>query len=227
MRRRHLALAALAMFLCLAIPAAVRAATVDPLLSFSINKFKFKPANGSQPGVLAFTPGSVVAVQYMDGSLLTANTPFETIIGAKVRISKLTQSVSDPFSFLDGTLTIEAGKGVYVSGTLTNITFDPGTDTTDGIVTLNLGFALDNYWFTLLNQGLNSRFITEYANNSSMVAGAIALTMVSSTMPNKLIDGFDLNTHGSVAGQFQIPEPASILLLGSGLAGWLVVRRRR
>ena len=227
MRRRHMALAALALLVCLALPAAAISATVDPLMFFNMNQFKFKPTKGTKPGTLSFVPGDVVSVRYMDGSMVTVNNATETIIGAKVRISKLTQSLTDPFSFADGTVTIATGKGVYISGALTNITFDPGTDTTDGIVTLNLGFTLDNYWFTLLNQGLNSRFITEYANNSSMTAGSIALTLVSSNQPSKLIDGFNLNTAGSVGGQFQIPEPASLFLIASGLAAMGRALRRR
>jgi len=227
MRSRHVLLAALALLACFAVPAATLAATVDPLLFLNIDRFKFKPAKGGKPGQLTFTPGSVVAVLYMDGTTTTVNTGFETIIGAKVRISKLEQSSGDPFSFLDGMVTIEQGKGVYIQGSLTNITFDPGTDTTDGIVTLNLGFTLDNYWFTLLNQGLNSRFITEYANNSSMVAGALALTLVSSNAPGIQIDGFDVKSKGSASGQFQIPEPASLVLFASGLAALARAIRRR
>jgi len=227
MRRRHIALAALVLLLHLAIPAAAFAAIIDPLLFFNVNKFNFRPAKGSKPGVMSFKPGKVVAVRYVDGSAATSNTAFETIIGAKVRISKLTQSLSDPFSFLDGQVTISTGKGVYIKGALTNITFDPGSNTTDGIVTLNLGFALDNYFFTLLNEGLNSRFITEYANFSSPAAGALTLMLASSTHPNKLIDGFDVKAGGSGAGQFMIPEPASIFLLASGLAGLAGAIRRR
>jgi hypothetical protein len=227
MRRRHLALAALALLVAVAIPAAAISATVDPQLYFTVSKFKFNPTKGSKPGTLAFTPGSVVAVRYTDGSVVTAKTSFESIIGAKVKFSKLTESLTDPFTFLDGKVTIGAGKGLYINGSLTNITFDPGVNTTDGIVTLNLGFSLDNYWFTLLNQGLNSRFITEYANNSSTTAGAMALTLVSSSAPGKRIDGFNVHAEGPVSGQFQIPEPASLLLLASGLAGLAAARRRR
>ena len=227
MRSRHLWLAALALLACFAVPAAALAATVDPLLFLNINSFKFKPAKGSKPGELSFKPGQVIAVRYMDGSTTVVNTSFETIVGRKVRISKLEQSSMDPFSFLDGTVTIGNGKKVYIEGTLTNITFDPGTDTTDGIVTLNLGFRLDNYWFTLLNQGLNSRFITEYANDSSMFAGSLALTLVSSNMPGRRIDGFDVKSKGSVSGQFQIPEPASLVLFASGLAALARAIRRR
>jgi hypothetical protein len=94
-------------------------------------------------------------------------------------------------------------------------------------VTLNLGFALDNYAFSLINEGLNSRFISEYANNSSMAGGALVLTLVSSNLPGKRIDGFDVNTKGSVAGQFKIPEPASLLLIASGLPGLIGALRRR
>jgi len=227
MRSRHLWLAALALLACFAVPAATLAATVDPLLFLNINSFKFKPAKGSKPGELSFQPGQVIAVRYMDGSTTMTNTGFETIVGAKVRISKLEQSSMDPFSFLDGTVTIGNGKKVYIQGALTSITFDPGTDTTDGIVTLNLGFALDNYLFTLLNQGLNSRFITEYANNSSPAAGALVLTLVSSNELGKLIDGFDVKSKGSASGQFKIPEPASIVLFASGLAALARAIRRR
>ena len=225
MRRRLLILAASAVLCVLALAPAGRAATVDPLLFLSINKFNFTPAKGSNPGTMNIQQGKVTAVRYRDGSTTAVNTSYETIVGAKLKFSKLVQSNVDPFSFLDGTLTISSGKNVFINGNLTNITFDPGTDTTDGIVTLNLGFQLDNYWFTFLNTGANSQFITEYANFSSPNAGSLALTLVSDTAANKLIDGFDMKAKGSGSGQFQIPEPGTLMLLAAGLAGLIRATR--
>ena len=112
----------------------------------------------------------------------------------------------------------------FVKEQLAGDVFYPNT--TDGVVTLNLGFAVDNYWFTLLNQGLNSQFITEYANNSSTTAGALSLTLHGPTDPAKLIDGFNVNVTGNAAGQFQIPEPGSIFLMGAGLAGLAAIFRK-
>jgi hypothetical protein len=215
---RHILVSALVLVCGLILAPVAQAASVPPMLFLNFGQFKFKAPKGTKPGVLSFKSGKVIAVRYTDGSVTTTNTPFETIVNARVDISRLTQDDEDPFSFLNGTVKIRQGSKVYIDGALTNITFDPGTNTTDGIVTLNLGFALDNYFFTLFNQSLNSQFMSEYAANSSTTAGALALTLNGPVDPTKLIDGFDVNVTGNAAGQFQIPEPGSIFLMGAGLA---------
>jgi hypothetical protein len=229
MRRRLITAIASAVLCALVVALAptARADTVDPLIFLTIKKFSFKPAKGTHPGMLVIKKGTVTAVRYRDGSTTTLNTSFETIIGAKVVFSKLIQSGGDPYTFLDGTVTIANGRNVFIDGNLTNITFDPGTDTTDGIVTLNLGFQLDNYWFTFLNTGSGSRFITEYHDFSSPNAGSLALTLVSPTEAKKRIDGFDTKSKGTGSGQFQIPEPGTLILLAAGLAGLVRATRSR
>jgi hypothetical protein len=229
MRRRLMTLTVSAMLcvLMLALAPTARAVTVDPMLFISFKGFTFKPAKKKKPGMLIMNRGRVTAVRYRDGSTTTTKTSFETIVGAKVIFSPLFQTTSDPYTFLDGTVTIKAGKKLFIKGNLTDITFDPGTDTTDGIVTLNLGFQLDNYWFTFLNTGAGSRFITEYHDFSSPNAGSLALTLVSQTEPNKLIDGFNVKVNGSASGVFQIPEPGTLILLAAGLAGLFRAARSR
>ncbi len=227
-------LAALAFFGCFAFAQPVSAQPEDPKLFLTVKKFSFKPTKDGKPGSLSMKKGEVVGVLYRDGTVTAFNTPFETIVGAKVDFvsntvkpsNKIPQSLADPFSFLDAIVTIRNGKNVFIEGILTNITFDPGSDITDGIVTLNLGFLIDNLWFTTLNTSANSRFIDEYATYSSTVAGALALTLVGSSDPDKRIDLFDRKSKGMGTGEFQIPEPGTLVLLLSGLAGLAATRWR-
>ncbi len=212
----------------LAFAPAARAVLTDPMITMEFNEFSFNPSkNDNKPGMLNLTPGVVTSATYQDGTTTTVNTDFETIIGAKVRIDKLIQSDSDPATFFDTKLTITKGKDLYISGILTNITFDPGSNLADGIVTLNLGFKLDNLFFDVLNMDANSRFTTEYGNFSSMNAGALALTLNSITHPKGGLDLFDVKTKGSATGEFQIPEPGTFILLATGLLGMGAHRRRR
>ena len=97
---------------------------------------------------------------------------------------------------------------------------------TDGIVTLNFGFQIDNLIFDLLNTSTNSRFIDEYATFSSTFAGALAPTLTSS--PNRApIDLFNGKSKGTASGEFQIPEPGTLVLLAGGIMGLITARRRR
>jgi hypothetical protein len=234
MRTRLAWPAALALLGALAFALPASAIPEDPKLFLTVKKFSFKPTKNGKPGSLVMKKGEVTGVLYHDGTVTAFNTPFETIIGAKVdfaandpkRSNKIPQSLADPFSFLDAVVTIRNGKNVFIEGILTNITFDPGSDVTDGIVTLNLGFQLDNLWFTTLNTSANSRFIDEYASYSSMAAGALALTLVGSSDPKKRIDLFDRSAKGMGTGEFQIPEPGTLVLLLSGVAGLAATRRR-
>jgi hypothetical protein len=228
MRTRLAWLAVLALLGSVTFAQPASAIPEDPLLWLSIGKFSFKPSKKGNPGQLSIKKGEVTAVMYRDGTTVSNNTGFETIIGARVDFSnKIPQSCCDPFSFLDSTVTIRSGKTVFIQGILTNTTFDPGADVTDGIVTLNLGFALDNLWFTQLNTSAGSRFISEYATYNSVVAGSLALTLVSSADPKHRIDLFDRKSKGKGSGEFQIPEPGTLVLLGSGLVGLAGMLRRR
>lgn len=205
--------------------ATAQATVQDPKISFEIKNFSFKPAKKNKPGVLKLTKGTVVTAFYEDGTSTSTNTAFETIIGARVKIPRLIQ-VGDSLTFLNSQVTIRKGKDVFIDGMLINITFDPGADMTDGIVTLNFGFQLDNLIFDLLNTSANSRFIDEYATFSSTFAGALALTLTSS--PKKApIDLFNSKTKGTASGEFQIPEPGTLVLLAGGIMGLVTTRRRR
>lgn len=228
MGTRLAVLAALFCFTFAVVVPEASALPMGPRLYLQIDKWQFKPAKNGKPGVLRLGKGKVIAVQYADDTVLTEPSDFETIVDAKVKFGKkIYQSMGDPFTFLDTTISIESGKTVYIGGMLTNVTFDPGSDLTDGIVTLNLGFQLDNVSFTTLDTTANSRFIMEYSTMSSMAGGALALTLVSTSEPGKNIDLFDVKSKGEAAGQFQLPEPGSIALLGAGLAGLAALRRRR
>ena len=232
MRSRLISLAVLVLFGFVANAQEAWALPLGPRLYIMIDKWQFKPAkvkpNKFQPGELQIKKATVIAVQYADDTIITENTDFETIIDAKVKFQKkIFQSMNDPFTFMDSTIEIVSGKTLFIGGMLTNTTFDPGSDVTDGVVTLNLGFALDNVWFTTLNTSAGSRFTEEYATLSSMAAGALTLTLVSTDEAGKRIDLFDVKSKGSGAGEFQLPEPGSIALLGAGLAGLAGLRRRR
>ncbi len=228
MRFRLTILAVLVLFGFAASVHEASALPLGPKLFMKIDKWTFKPAKANKPGVLEIKKGKVIAVQYADDTVVTDPTDFETIIDTKVKFQKMIQqSMMDPFTFMDSTVEIVSGKTVYIAGMLTNITFDPGVDMTDGIATLNLGFQLDNLWFSTLNTNANSRFTQEYATLSSVNAGALALTLVSSSAAGERIDLFDVDTKGTASAEFQLPEPGSIELLGMGLAGLARLRRRR
>lgn len=230
--RSRLALAGVIVLLgSLLIPQIASAMTTDPKLFIEIKKFKYQPAKGDKPAFLKIGKATVVAVQYSDGSMISTKKSTEPIIGAKIKFmsKKLMQTGGGggaAATFMDTNIEIRNKNVLYIAGLLTPITFDPGSDLTDGIVTLNLGFALDNLFFTTLNTGSGSQFITEYAANSSTVAGALFLTLVSSNEPGKRIDLFNQKTKGFGSGEFKIPEPGTMMLLGAGLIG-LAARRRR
>src|SRR5262245_66637586 len=116
---RHMFVSALVL-VCLIIAPVAQAATIPPLLFLTFSKFKFKAPRQGKPGILQFKSGRVVGVRYSDGSVTTTNTPTETIVNARVDISRLVQDDEDPFSFLDGSVTIRKGsKSVYLTGALT------------------------------------------------------------------------------------------------------------
>ncbi len=214
----------------LLIPRIAVAITVDPKLYLEIKKFKYQPAKGNKPATLSIGKATVTMVQYTDGSTISIKKSTEPIIGAKIKFmdKKLTQTGGgggSPATFMDTNIEIRNKKVVYIAGLLTPITFDPGSDLTDGIVTLNMGFLLDNLFFTTLNTGSGSRFVDEYETNSSPTAGALFLTLVSSNVPAKRIDLFNQKAKGFGSGEFKIPEPGTMMLLGAGLIA-LVARRR-
>ena len=215
----------------LLIPRTASAMTTDPKLFIEVKKFKYEPAKGEKPAYFSIVKATVTGVQYSDGSILSTKKSTEPIIGAKIKFldKKLLQTGGGggaPATFMDANIEIKNKNTLYIAGLLTPITFDPGSDLTDGIVTLNMGFALDNLIFSTLNTGSGSQFVNEYAANSSMFAGALYLTLMSSTDPAKRIDLFNQKSQGSGSGEFKIPEPGTMILLGAGLMG-LATRRRR
>jgi hypothetical protein len=161
----------------------------------------------------------VSLVRTPEGTYVNETGSAEPVVGASFSINPLQflgQDSTDRFLFGDSSFSIFNSSGAFASGRLTDIGIDP----------LSFSFTADVTLDDVPGE-LFSPFIQNWAVSPtiSLLGPVATLDLVSATEGFSVAGGSP--TDFINASRSQVPEPSTLMLLGSGLGLYVIVRMRR